>query len=377
MPLKCLSPNGQEYAFRHSGESWAELKAANAVKKHLRMSCCAAQVVLKRSNRGTQFFAHARRGPCTTAPESAEHLLAKDIIARAAEASGWTATTEESGTSPSGKVWIADVLCRKAGLKVSIAIEVQWSSQNAEETEARQEIYKECGVRGIWLMRQPVIPIGKSTPAFQLQLKSKAESPLVRLPSPDYIEIQVNKNTQADPRNWAQCIPLDEFVRGALTGRLRFAPALHAAVPIRVHAAEGACWKCSKPTMRLLRVEFAVDELFPSHGNYSMNREDIETATPQSETWLAKYLPKELLASAGIGEIKKRYSRTVGSSYLSNGCVHCDALQGAFFDHEVVSEANPVLTAHAVIEPWVTNAVGGARFVNRWWFDRCHAPEGF
>jgi hypothetical protein len=373
MPLKCLSPNGQEYAFRYTGDSWAELKAANAAKKHLRMSCCSAQVVLKRSNRGTQFFAHARRGPCTTAPESAEHLLGKDIIARAAEASGWIATTEESGTSPSGKNWIADVLCKTPRLKSSIAFEVQWSSQNVEETEARQAIYKESGVRGLWLMRQPVIPITRSTPAFQLQLKSDEGSPLVRLPSADYTEFLINRNTQADPRYWSQCIPLDEFVRGTLTGRLRFAPTLNANVPIRVNAAEGTCWKCGKPTMRLLRVEFAVDEVFPSHGNYSMNREDIETATPQSETWLAKYLPKELLASVGIGAIKKRYSRTVGSSYLSNGCVHCDALQGAFFEHEIVSEANPVLTSRAVIEPWVANTLGGSRFVNRWWFDRDHA----
>jgi hypothetical protein len=370
MPLKCLSPNGQEYAFRHTGESWTELKAAKAAKNHLRMSCCGAQVVLKRSNRGTPFFAHARRGPCTTAPESAEHLLAKDIIARSAEALGWTAMTEESGTSPSGKGWIADVLCRTPRLKSSIAFEVQWSSQNAEETEARQATYRESRVRGLWLMRQPVIPISHLTPAFQLRVDSKEETPIVRLPSSGYTEIMINRNTATEPRNWSQSIPLDEFVRGALTKRLKFAPALNATVPIRVHAAEATCWKCSKQTTRLLHVEFAVDEVFPSHGNHRINRDDIETAAPQGETWLAKYLPNELLASVGIGAIKRRYSRTVRSSYLSNGCVHCGALQGAFIEHEIASEANPVLTSHAVIEPWVANTVSGARFVNRWWFDR-------
>ena len=330
MPLKCLSPHRNEYAFRHTRESWAELKAANAAEKHLRMSCCGASVVLKRSNRGIQFFAHARRGPCTTAPESSEHLLAKDIIARAAEASGWTATTEESGASPSGKGWIADVLCKTSRFKPSIAFEVQWSSQNAEKTEARQAIYKESGVRCLWLMRQPVIPISHSTPAFQLRVDSKQETPLVRLPSGSYTEIMINKNTASEPRNWSQTIPLDEFVRGALTKRLKFAPALNATVPIRVHAAKGTCWKCSKATSRLLHVEFAVDEVFPSHGNHSINRDDIESTAPQSETWLAKYLPEQLLASVGIGAIKKRYSRTVGSSYLSNGCVHCDAFRVHF-----------------------------------------------
>jgi hypothetical protein len=282
--------------------------------------------------------------------------------------------TEESGTCPSGKAWIADVLCTTPHVKRSIAFEVQWSSQNAEETEARQAIYKESGVRGLWLMRQPLIPISHSTPAFQLRVDNKEETPLVRFPSSSYAKTIINKNTAAEPRNWAQSIPLDEFVRGALTGRLRFAPALNATVPIRVNAAKGTCWKCGKPTSRLLHVVLAVDEVFPSHGHHRINREDIESAAPQSETWLAKYLPKELLASAGIGAIKKRYSRISGSN-IANGCVHCDALQGPFFEHEISSEANPVLTSHAVIEPWVANSVVGARFLNRWWFDRRHAAK--
>jgi hypothetical protein len=373
MPLKCLSPDGEEYAFRHTADSWVELKAANAAKKHLRMSCCGAQVVLKRSNRGTQFFAHARRGPCTTAPESAEHLLAKDIIARAAEASGWTATTEESGTSPSGKGWIADVLCRSSRATSSIAFEVQWSAQNAEETETRQAIYKESRVRGLWLMRQPVIPISRSTPAFHLRVDRKEKIPLVRLPSSNYAEIMINKNTAAEPSNWSQSVPLGEFVRGALTKRLRFAPALNATVPARVHAAEATCWKCNKLTSCLLHIEFLVDEVFPSHGNHSITRGEIAAAETEGATWLAKYFPNDWLASVGIGAIKKRYSKTVGAKYLSNGCIYCDALQGAFFEHEIAWDAKPVLTHHAVIEPWVANTFGGARFVDRWWFDRYSA----
>jgi hypothetical protein len=324
---------------------------------------------LKRSKRGTQFFAHARRGPCTTAPESAEHLLAKDIIARAAEAAGWNATTEESGTSPSGKGWIADVLCRELGARSAIAFEVQWSSQISEETEARQAIYKESGIRGLWLMRQPVIPISKQTPAFRLIIRDAPEPLLVSLPSAHYPGI----HKAADARNWSQSIPLDEFVCGALTKRLRFAPALNVTVPIRVHAAKVPCWKCNKPTTCLIYIEFVVDEVFPSHGNHGITRDDIEAAAPQGETWLAKYLPNDLLASVGIGAIKRRYSGTVGSKYLSNGCIHCDALQGASFEHEFAWEAEPVLTSHGVIEPWVANTFDGARFVNRWWFDRSQA----
>jgi hypothetical protein len=370
MPLKCLSPHGKEYAFRHTDKSWAELKVVNAAERHLRMVCCGAQVVLKRSKRGTLFFAHKNTGTCTTARESEEHLFAKEIIARAAESAGWNAATEESGTSPGGKNWIVDVLCQKRNAKKAIAFEVQWSAQNSAVTDARQTTYNESGVRGLWLMRQPLIPIGQQTPAFQLRVESKEETPLVRLPSSNYMEIMINRNTGADPRNWSQSIPLDEFVRGALSGRLKFAPALNATVPIRVHAAETACWKCKKPTTHLIHIELAVDEAFSSHGSHNICLDEIETAAPQGETWLAKYVPDNRLASVGIGPIKRRYSRTRGTRYLSNGCIHCDALQGAFFEHEIAWEAKSVLATHAVVEPWIANTTSGSRFVNRWWFDR-------
>ncbi|MFX9027565.1 hypothetical protein ABTN22_19170, partial [Acinetobacter baumannii] len=49
---------------------------------------------------------------------------------------------------------------------------------------------------------------------------------------------------------------------------------------------------------------------------------------------VARMLPRALLKSHGIGELRPRHSRTEGGSYLSNGCVHCDALQGRFFEHE-------------------------------------------
>jgi len=42
-----------------------------------------------------------------------------------------------------------------------------------------------------------------------------------------------------------------------------------------------------------------------------------------------------LIQSYQYGLLKKRFSKTRGEAYLSNGCYHCDAIQGAFFsDHE-------------------------------------------
>lgn len=50
-------------------------------------------------------------------------------------------------------------------------------------------------------------------------------------------------------------------------------------------------------------------------------------------------------AHHGIGLIKPRYSRMEGQTYLSSGCIHRDALQGRFFDHEVAYDALPVFSA--------------------------------
>jgi hypothetical protein len=370
MPLKCLSPQGEEYAFRHTDKSWAELRGANAAERHLRMSCCGARVVLKCSNRGTRFFAHARRSECTTAPESTEHLLAKDIIARAAEAAGWSATTEESGRSASGKDWIADVLCRDPRLQNTTAFEVQISPQNSEVTEARQAIYNDSRVRSIWLMRQPLIPISQQTPAFHLIIRDTPEQPLVNLPSAQYPEARINRHTAADAHNWSQSIPLAEFVRGVLSGRLKFAPALYASVPVRVLASATACWQCKKETFLVLSFDLAFDEAFPNHGNASISFEEVARAGSTGETWLAKYLPNDRLAAVGIGSIKRRRSGAVTSTEISNGCIHCDSWQADTFDRIVSLWPKPVLNVNAMIEPWIAKRINSGGLVNRWWFDR-------
>lgn len=66
--------------------------------------------------------------------------------------------------------------------------------------------------------------------------------------------------------SWAQTIPLDEFIQGALTGRLRFAPLLGATVPIHVYAAEQPCWKCKRETWALMHFQIAATRFFQSTG---------------------------------------------------------------------------------------------------------------
>jgi hypothetical protein len=55
--------------------------------------------------------------------------------------------------------------------------------------------------------------------------------------------------------------------------------------------------------------------------------------------YAAAALPAEAVSRMAVGLIKLRFSRTRNGEYLSNGCVHCDALLGDFYlYHETLPE---------------------------------------
>ena len=66
MPLSCKLGEKTVFSFDFDAPGWAGLKASNASEKNLRMTCCDEHVTLKTSKLGTQFFAHKRRGECTS-----------------------------------------------------------------------------------------------------------------------------------------------------------------------------------------------------------------------------------------------------------------------------------------------------------------------
>ena len=171
MPLRAVIDTGHIHAFDFDASRWAELKKTYR-SVGLRIPCCGSSAVPKTSFLGNNFFAHSRKGECTTAPESAEHLYCKRLIAQAAQSAGWTVTTERPGASPTGEEWVADVFCEKG--KAQIAFEVQMSPQTHEETIRRQLRYKASKVRGAWFyasnIRPGTVVFDKDTPAFVLSL---------------------------------------------------------------------------------------------------------------------------------------------------------------------------------------------------------------
>lgn len=251
MPLRCIDDVDQTYvAWRLSAEHWASLRNENKKRQHLRMPCCGASVVLRTSKLGTRHFAHTRKGECATAPETAEHLLAKLVIAEAAEKTGWKAQTEYRGKTPEGDGWVADVFAEKGNAQV--AFEVQWSRQDIAETEARQARYLRSGIRCLWLMRNvPGVP-NKDLPMVRLRIEPPHFTPLVDIENIWY-------DRKPPP------IPLATFIEGALNRRLRFAPLLGQTIPIDLYGRYRKCPECSSWHQVISLVELRAEQVIPSH----------------------------------------------------------------------------------------------------------------
>jgi len=365
MPLKCLLDGSAIFAFDFEQNPWDELRRENKSRKHLALACCDAQVTLRTSKLGTRHFAHTRRGECSTVPETAEHLLAKQRIIEGVRRAGWGAYVEQAGETLNHEAWIADVIAQKGSARV--ALEVQWSRQENSETVRRQARYKESGVRGIWFLRQLNIPLGKAVPAFRLVFDESTSEFSVFLPTSRY-EGWLSTRTLAEPQYWQEPVELSRFVEGALTGKLIFAPAFGKVLPLEVHTAPVDCWKCKKETQLVISLIFRADQAFPGCANIELDIYDLEEMAGGPEL-LMNILPPREIVKHGIGAVKPRFSKTLGGHYISNGCVHCDALQGKFFDHEVAYMAQKAFQLNCELKAEWRNETEKLGSANRWWFD--------
>ena len=317
MPLRCFDPstNRSVQAFDLSPEEWRALQRENRSARHLRMPCCHAQVVLKKSPRGTAFFAHKSVGECSTAPETEAHRRLKRIAVDAARMHGWDAETEVAGTTDRGDQWKADVLARKG--KRRVAIEIQWSSQTDEEVSRRQERYAESGVRCLWLFRHGGFPISRELPA--VRVGGNLDEGFVAL-------IPTGSDEQS--------LPAQEFFDAVFDKRFRFGPPLGCHATVSVQAGLFLCFSCRAKTRIVTAI---VVDIGPY--KYRFTVRDLVADRDLFERVRGR-IPDGL----GIGSITRRYRKTRKISYLSNRCAHCGARLGdyehaAWEDEESVCES--------------------------------------
>jgi Competence protein CoiA-like family len=306
MSIRAILNDIDVYSFDYDDESWQSLKN-NHKNLNFVMPCCNSHAVPKTSKLKNYFFAHSKQGECTSAPETPEHLYLKTIIAKIARSDGWLVTTEKKGETPSGEVWIADVFCTKGNVK--LAFEVQWSAQTNDEFIRRTRKYTESDVRVAWLYRlrgnkeyyKRDFPVSKELPLFGI--RHNKETNAISVPQFDVLA--------------------EEFIQGVFEGKLKWLPSPGDQLIVKIPPEIIKCWKCKKQTKIIKDVLFYnKNNIFISARSFSdRNIPDL----------ILHNVGNKELAKHGVGSIKKRYSKTVGAAYLSNGCFHCDSLMGNFF----------------------------------------------
>jgi hypothetical protein len=218
MPLKCLSPQGVIYSFDYSREQFDVLRKEHAKRNHLHFDCCESALGLRVSRRGLPHFFHQKlTGACRYETETEEHLRLKECVALAAREAGWQADTEAHGATFDGaESWVADILAVRKNVK--IAVEIQRSGQSWTQTCDRQDRYRASHVRGLWLFKARNYDVTESIPAFQYRTTETPSQFEIRISPPGNARVA---GVRAIAEDW---MPVDAFIHGALTGRLKWAP---------------------------------------------------------------------------------------------------------------------------------------------------------
>jgi len=311
MPLRAFIENHEVVAPLVGDEEWDRLRRVIRTKAAtLRMACCDNGGHLRISKLGTKHFVHAGVPNCNWAPETVNHLRAKQDIVVACQRAGFVAQPEVSGTD-----WRADVLATKGNVK--IAFEVQWSGQTEEETRLRNGRYENAGVRCCWFMRKPpealVRTPTKALPVFRLLV---AEDKLL------YVEMR--------EKLW----PLNDFTQSLLNRHIQYraSATIDSTQRVTVVFFGISCWKCGHSShIYYLEEEYRTRCGIPASSVEGLEGEHDGEFAPEVVAAVQAFLMGAEGSGLHVGEIKQRFSRTVGRAYPSFGCPKCDAIFGDHF----------------------------------------------
>lgn len=349
-----------DMAFHFDAVSWRRLAEENRRNKHLVMPCCGRSVVIKTSHLGTRFFAHTRRSDSKCAVETEQHLLAKDVIARAALVAGWKAVTEAS----LGEVnRIADVLATRG--KVKVAFEVQWS--RARDLEKRHKAYKDAGIRGLWLLKYADFWSSREVPAFRL----------VYAPNSRQFDVWVwdDRRLLTDKKcKPTQVVELSRFISGALAGRLQWQPGHGRKIPVEIITVSTKCLDCPGTIGLITQIHVRIDKVLPDHKQVALS---LDKFRELPEPFRTKEIREKLLAQEGI-IIRRGFSPVpvsrftkIDMPYLDCVCARCNSPQLPYLikgreesEERVAAQFDLIVTA-AILEK--VPALKDALYC--WWFD--------
>lgn len=331
MAFSCRKNNEPISSFEYSLEDWITLKADK--KSIFKMTCCSNHAILKTSKLGTQFFAHKvkpKNLDCFTGGETAEHIYLKYLVSKKLFECGWSVEVEKRGMSSKGDVWIADIYAEKDKFKV--AIEVQWSRQSFIEIKHRQQVYKDSGVRGAWLLRSGSVKDRNAIVGdFLHRTKSLPVFSIYKNKSSDYYEVY-NINTVNfeeglifNPLKPTK-LELSNFVEKLVSSKINFYPKHSPTADLSVNIIRMGCSDCGRVTNMVERVRFKnkIYGLKHESSNYVRSVDQCNEQTVNS-------INISFSRTYNFAPLRSRYSETEDKNYIANSCTHCDALISRHF----------------------------------------------
>jgi len=325
MPLRAIIDNKEIVSSFLSNEEWNELK--HRVKSNS-LDVIIYQTnkkgYLRKSKKGLQHFAHKKGElPENWKPESPQHLLVKNEVLLGCKDAGWECYPEFKEND-----WEADVLAINDNHR--IAFEVQWSPQSYEKTIERQDKYKRDNVRCCWLFKKPP----KEFRDWSDNLKAKKEIPLFR--------ISENENKEINVDFYGKIFSIRHFISTLLEGKIKFSSRMKAIHKqnIAINFFKTSCWKCGENQYAYFLQENVKSKCdFEMHLDNQMWDDEDFKYNSQILKAVNNFIKSKEGQHIRIGQIKKRYSKTINSSYMSFGCYKCDSIFGDWFLNEEIMEA--------------------------------------
>lgn len=221
-------------------------------------------------------------------------------------------------TKVKSATWNADIVVEHETYKV--AFNVCKCPRNVEATYKAMRKERVCGC---WLL----LPTRNSSyqerslPCFSLI--SKTDKEVVCL------------NSKLDDNSTNQ-IELSIFLHSIIDGKIRFAEQAEIN-KVELCFYKNECWKCHREND-----VYFVNRLFSQKGvvidvqNLMMD-EDL-TFNPSIIKGFQRYIQEHPSETFILGDIKPRYSKTIGEAYPSFGCAQCDSIFGNFYLQENMDE---------------------------------------
>jgi hypothetical protein len=350
MPLKAYINGNPVISSLLSDEEWKKL--ASEVKgglKQVKFDCCENSGHLRISKLDTKHFVHKRRDNCKWKPESLEHLQLKAEIVKMCSQLGWSIDTEVKGED-----WVADVIAWNNERKV--VFEIQLSYQTFEKTKERTSKYLENGYECYWLFKKfPIISnyqerANISLNAFQLFKDSQNNYSISLNQLPEYtndekIEESIPESNILDVTKpisgkyfgiyYGKSVDLRDFIGGILGKKIKHCVSRkgkNKSLCYRIVFFPVICWKCGKSSHAYYIDSIDFFESDCGTIAYECENEGGIAFHPKILEYVRNFqLQLKNEKSILLGQIKKRYSKTVRHEYLSFGCAYCDALFGDFF----------------------------------------------